>query len=367
VRTISEDLSRYDRIRLKRQPRAIPDPETGELTTKEPGEIIDLSEYDDEVIEEYGGLEKMRKTNKRAVEGDMAEVLEEGAEEMYERKPEEEKPEIKEEWTRFLTNRGFSRRSMEEDKYTKEAQYEGRPVQLTVDFEKTPKGARYGYDRESGKSIPELREHPDLLFFKKLRDGELTLEESVSRAESETEKFERIPEEEEKPEERPAEELEIPGGEIGQKAVQIMEAKDEEAILEDMRGGFKRSPSVIDRYFYEFDVKGRTIRGLSWKGVMEIARIQGHINVETIDVWEDEKGRWQAKAWVRDKARDIRVPGFVVQDPESERIPNPEFAPRMAARKAVRNGIRALIPEEAILEAYEKWKERRERRRRPMR
>jgi len=359
---MSEDLSRYDRIRLKEVPRKVPDPETGKEVTKKPGEVIDLSEYDDEVIEECGGIEKMRKTNRRQVKGGKAEIVgEEEPEEMYEREPE-----IKGEWVRFLTNRGFSRRSMEENKYTKEAQYEGRPVQLTVDFEKTPKGARYGYDRESGKSVPELREHPDLLFFKKLRDGELTLEESVSRAESEAEKFERIPEEEEKPEERPAEELEIPGGEIGQKAVQIMEAKDEEAILEDMRGGFERSPSVIDRYFYEFDVKGRTIRGLSWKGVMEIARIQGHINVETIDVWEDEKGRWQAKAWVRDKARDIRVPGFVVQDPESERIPNPEFAPRMAARKAVRNGIRALIPEEAILEAYEKWKERRGERRRPM-
>jgi len=359
---VAEDLSRYDKVRLKKHPRAIPDPESGEIVTKEPGDIIDLSEYDDEVIEEYGGLEKMRRTLKRAVEGDMAEAVEE-PEAMFERpeEPEEEKEEEpREEWIRFLRNRGFSRRSMEENKYTKEAQYEGRPVQLVVDFERTPKGARYGYDRETDKSIPELREHPDLLFFKKLRDGELALEESVSRAESETEEFERIPEEEEPSR---AEELEMPAGEAGQEAMQIMEAKDEEAILEDMRGGFERSPDVIDRYFYEFDVKGRTIRGLSWKGVMEIARIQGHINVETIDVWEDEKGRWQAKAWVRDKARDIRVPGFVVQDPESERIPNPEFAPRMAARKAVRNAIRALIPEEAILEAYEKWKERRERRR----
>jgi len=95
----------------------------------------------------------------------------------------EETEEEEEEKIQYLESRGFG--EIRKDVWSKEVMVDGKPKKLVVDFQEDERGRRYGYDLETEKSEKELRKHPDLLMFKRLRDGDIQLAEAVARAEKE--------------------------------------------------------------------------------------------------------------------------------------------------------------------------------------
>lgn len=146
---------------------------------------------------------------------------------------------------------------------------------------------------------------------------------------------------------------------------QLMEALDEKQIVEYLEG------RLISEYFYEFDVKGRKVVGISFAGTIHAAKVVSaekrkmgggievlpDVRVEVID-----DGR-RIEAFVRavDRSINFTVLGHADQDlyrwnrEKQEWEPDP-FARRAVVSKAERNALRQLIPEKEILDLYRQWK-----------
>jgi len=131
-----------------------------------------------------------------------------------------------------------------------------------------------------------------------------------------------------------------------------LEKRDEAQILAEIQG------AVIEEMVYSFKSGGRTITGLSWVGVKEIARQYGHIDVELVDQQETPDA-WIVTVKARDTENDTGILGVSIQPKMMQRrdgSPQPDpFALQKATSKAQRNAIRALIPEAFIKKVIEGW------------
>jgi len=147
----------------------------------------------------------------------------------------------------------------------------------------------------------------------------------------------------------------------------IFEKLDEQQIVEELEG------KVITEYFYSFLVGGREVTGISWAGIKAVARFMsmqnsqhglGGIEVLPIDIEKDIKETDQyiiATARAVDHGAGLSMVGISKQPKYITRKDGTqaldEFALVKACSKAMRNAIRALIPESIIIEMYNKWKE----------
>ena len=250
-------------------------------------------------------------------------------------------PAVNSELAAWLEARGFAKSARS---FWKQDKVGEDTVKIQVDFSDSHRGTRYGYrlviDQDgnpSWKPDPALRDHSLLLEFKAFRDK--LLEEKAKPVTPITE---------------------VPAGE-GQALALAIEAKDDEQITKELSGEFKAE--VLRQYFYEFDQAGRKVVGLSYRGVKQIARRQGHIEVRELELKETEKA-WIATCRALDKARDLLVYGAAFQPKELElrggaKVPDP-FSLTKAVSKAQRNALRCLISEAIVTEAYRAWLERRE-------
>lgn len=146
----------------------------------------------------------------------------------------------------------------------------------------------------------------------------------------------------------------------------IFDKLDEQQIMEEMEG------KVITEYFYNFQIGGREVTGISWAGTKAIARYMsmqnrehgyGGIEVMPIDpkkdIIEDDK-------YITVIARAVdhgtglimmgisRQPKYIIRK-DGTTVAD-EFALVKACSKAMRNAIRALIPESLIIEMYNQWR-----------
>ena len=147
----------------------------------------------------------------------------------------------------------------------------------------------------------------------------------------------------------------------------IFEKLDEQQIVEELEG------KVITEYFYSFLIAGREVTGISWAGIKAVARFMsmqnaqhgmGGIEVLPIDIEKDIKETDQyiiATARAVDHGAGLSMvgiskqPRYITRKDGTQALD--EFALVKACSKAMRNAIRALIPESIIIEMYHKWKE----------
>ncbi|MEM2618981.1 MAG: hypothetical protein QXR87_05235 [Candidatus Hadarchaeales archaeon] len=240
----------------------------------------------------------------------------------------------------WLNLHGFKRLT-DKPVYVKIVKVEEEQIaRLVVSFEHNPWGNRYGYvlDETTGewKPDPKLRDHPELLEYKKFRDQLRQAAETKVEMRRETK------------------EVEVAPGQVQQlEVVQVMETRDEEQILQELsRSDF--ASEVVSQYFYEFTTKdGRHVIGLSYKGVKQLILKHGGIETERPERLEaGDKVIYLVRA--KDKIRDITAWGVGTAPRDAP------FAEQLALAKAQRNCWRVFLPETIISEAYRRWKERRE-------
>ena len=136
-------------------------------------------------------------------------------------------------------------------------------------------------------------------------------------------------------------------------AYTLMNIKDDEQVLAEMRGEF------LEEFVYSFPMKGGgKVTGLSWTGVKEIARRQGHISVEDIKVTETPD-TYRVLAKAKDIQRNVTMFGIAEQLKKMQLRTGDRQEDVHALSKCVsraqRNAIRALIPEatiKAMIELY---------------
>lgn len=126
-------------------------------------------------------------------------------------------------------------------------------------------------------------------------------------------------------------------------AMITLDRMDEKQIREQMAG------RALEEYAYQFQMGSRTVTGLSFAGVMEVARNQG--NIRMIDLQVEDKGDiYFAKCKGRDDKNGLEIFGVATQAKKMTtykgEIDDP-FAIIKAAGKAQRNVLRRLIPETA--------------------
>jgi len=129
------------------------------------------------------------------------------------------------------------------------------------------------------------------------------------------------------------------------------EKRDEQQILAEIQG------QVIEEMVYSFNSRGRTITGLSWVGIKEIARRYGKVDVDLVEI-RDTPEAWIAVVKARDREKGTGILGVSTQPKimETRDGPQPDpFALQKATSKAQRNAIRALIPETFIKTVIQEW------------
>jgi hypothetical protein len=247
----------------------------------------------------------------------------------------------------WLQHRGF-RRLGDKPVWTKHDKVGGRIARLCVDFQDNPWGSRIAYalDEGTGEWAPsrELRDAEELLAYKSFRD-------ELRRGEGEGLAV--------RPAAAPAE---AGAGSAGgaalavgseQELVLMVERRDEDQITREMLG------EVLREYVYR-------IPGLrpmmSYAGIKEAARRRGNIHVTRVEVGETGDGQaYVAKAEVYDLANNFKVWGVAVQRKRMRLRDGTEaeddFAITKACSKAIRNGLRACIPEKLIAELTARWLE----------
>ncbi len=146
----------------------------------------------------------------------------------------------------------------------------------------------------------------------------------------------------------------------------IFDKLDEQQIMEEMEG------KVITEYFYNFQIAGREVTGISWAGTKAVARYMSMqnkqhgfdgIEIMPIDLRRDviEDDRYiTAVARAIDHGSGLIMTGIARQSKyiirkDGTTTPD-DFAIVKACSKAMRNAIRSLIPEQVILEMYNQWK-----------
>lgn len=146
-----------------------------------------------------------------------------------------------------------------------------------------------------------------------------------------------------------------------------MEMLDDRQIVEYLEG------RLVDELFYEFDVGGRPVVGISFAGTIEAAKTVsaqkkksgGGIEVlPDVRVEEIENGKKYA-AYVRaiDKGINFVVVGYADKEKmrynkAKRKFEEDPFARRSVISMAQRNALRHLIPEQEILALYREWKKR---------
>ena len=267
-------------------------------------------------------------------------------------KPEEKKKaEIDPELAGWLSSRGFTL-GPEGVAFTRTEKLEtGDVVKLQVDFSDTPKGTRYGYrldmeDPPKWRPDKALRDHPTLLQFKRFRDDLLAQRERAKVA---------------PPKDKPTE---VPAGGSTKLALlppeveeaEEMEHRDEQMIIRELKGDLKVLERALADYFYSFELRGRTVIGLSYAGVKAIIRRMGHI--EIIEIKVEEKPRsWFVLVKARDKLKDLEAYGAAIQPKQFQGGGENPFALTVAVSKAQRNAWRHFIDEKVVTETYRAWLE----------
>ena len=132
----------------------------------------------------------------------------------------------------------------------------------------------------------------------------------------------------------------------------IMNIKDDQQVLAEIQGQF------LEEFVYNFKTKGGEVTGLSWAGTKEIARRQGNISIENIDISEtDNTFRVLAKA--KDITRNVTMFGVAEQSKKLKLKTGVEIEDLHSLSKCVsrsqRNAIRALIPEMFIKEMIKQF------------
>lgn len=128
--------------------------------------------------------------------------------------------------------------------------------------------------------------------------------------------------------------------------------RDDDLIVAELEGRY------IEEFVYSFQQAGKTVTGLSWKGVQEAAREMGGIQVpmEKMKITETDT---QVSVLVEafDSNRDSSRLGFASQPKEMSvkgvLVPDP-FCYQKAISKAQRNAMIQLIPQLAIKAWIEK-------------
>jgi len=125
----------------------------------------------------------------------------------------------------------------------------------------------------------------------------------------------------------------------------IMERKDEEQILAELKGHY------LEEFVYSFEHAGRRVIGLSWAGVKECAYRMGGIDVVDCRV-EDKGDYWLVLAKAVDRTTGSGRYGISTQPKKMKLKDSSEqedlFSLPKALSKAQRNAIRGLIPEQYI-------------------
>jgi hypothetical protein len=253
----------------------------------------------------------------------------------------------------WLEVRGF-RASPDGTKFTKTTELEGKPIKLVVDFQKTEKGARYGYrlnlenEPPEWENAPSLRDHQLLLEYKSYRDKLLAAEARTARTGAQA-----------PPKPETGKEIEAGPGPVAlqktpeEERAEIMDRMDERQIITEISGEIRER--VLEKYFYKFEHQGRTVIGLSYEGVKAIVRRMGHIRTELLRLEERDHG-WLAVVKATDLKRNLDAIGTFYQPkffiPSKQ--PNP-FAATLALVKAQRDAWRHFISERVITETYREW------------
>jgi hypothetical protein len=131
-----------------------------------------------------------------------------------------------------------------------------------------------------------------------------------------------------------------------------MEKRDEEQIIQEMRGQY------IEEFVYQFRIGGRTVTGISWAGIKEVAYKFGGIQVELVELKETENAYTVIVKAFDEKNNASRL-GVSMQPKkmklQSGEMVDDEFALQKAVSKAQRNAIRPLIPETMLKIYIEKF------------
>ena len=142
--------------------------------------------------------------------------------------------------------------------------------------------------------------------------------------------------------------------EIAQSEFREMERRDEDQIVAEMKGDYLRE------FVYQFQSGGRTVTGISWAGIKEIAYKMGNIQVDLVDLKETDKS-YVAIVKATDTLRNNSRLGASTQLKMMKRRDGSEeedsFALQKAISKSQRNAIRPLIPEVMMKTWLEKFLE----------
>lgn len=146
-----------------------------------------------------------------------------------------------------------------------------------------------------------------------------------------------------------------------------MEMLDDQQIVDYLEG------RLVEELFYEFEVGGRPVIGISFAGTIEAAKtvsaqkmksgggieVLPDVRVEEID----DGAKYAAYVRAIDKGINFVVMGYADQDKlrynkMKRKLEIDPFARRSVVSKAQRNALRHLIPEQEILAMYREWKRR---------
>lgn len=119
-----------------------------------------------------------------------------------------------------------------------------------------------------------------------------------------------------------------------------LERRDEAQIMAELKGKY------LDEFVYQFQSGGRTVTGLSWAGIKEIAYRMGRITVDLVRMEETDQA-WIVVTKATDAERGNSRLGVSTQSKTMKGKPDP-FSLQKAMSKSQRNAIRPLLPEEML-------------------
>jgi hypothetical protein len=140
---------------------------------------------------------------------------------------------------------------------------------------------------------------------------------------------------------------------VGQMPYSLMERKDEDQILEELKG------NVIKEYIYDFDQNGRRVTGLSYAGVTHVALRMGHIHTGE-PIIQEMNGGFIAKTQATDMKRNLSMWGVAFQSKtlqfrDGGKIED-QFAITKVVAKSTRNALRKLFDEKIVIEMINQYR-----------
>ena len=136
-----------------------------------------------------------------------------------------------------------------------------------------------------------------------------------------------------------------------QEDLKALDLRDEKQVLAEIKG------ALIEEFVYSFAQGGREVVGLSYAGVKAVAQSMGGIKVGMPEI-QDCGDAWLVRCLAEDTVRRIQMPGVGYQrktmQTKTGETPD-DFAPQKATSKAVRNAIRAVIPEAVAVEMMKRF------------